>query len=157
MVHRSRFWLIIIWTFSITGGLTSLVASIAIPAKRIDGQQICKVVKDTLNFKNNSPEEFRGFLDANNKLILGTRIESTKACKYLQKNWPLFYQGTCDSVTEGLCVDERVSVGRDWPLDILRRLGVLLAGLTTIFLLMLSFVFKYQSLLTLEEIRGKLN
>ncbi len=143
--QRSRFWFILIRIIGVAGVLASVIFSLLIPTLRGEGQQICEVTRDSLKFGYLTPvpEVFTDFVNSQNTLAVATRIESTKACRYLEANWPLFYNG----------VGEAVEGGRDWPLDILRRIGVAAAGFAATFLILLTFVFRYQSILTLEEIR----
>ena len=143
--QRSRFWFLLIRVLGIAGVLASIVFSLLIPTFQSEGQQICDVRRDSLKFGylNPYPEVFSDFVDSQNTLRVGTRIESTKACRYLEANWPLFYNG----------ISKDVEGGRNWPLDILRRVAVAAAGFAATFFILLTFIFRYQSILTLEEIR----
>lgn len=142
---RSRFWLVIIWSLGIVGALASVTYSLVIPSFKTEGARVCELTRDSLRFGylKPSPPVFAEFVDDQNTLKIGTRMESTKACIYLKQTRPLFYSA----------VDESPDGEKNWPIDILRRIGVAIAGLVATFLISLTFIFKYQTILTLEEIR----
>ena len=163
---RSKLWLHIFQVLIGIGGITTIGAAIFLPkAEEIstttvnvdtpyDVYQNGCSAKESFEITDKSAKKGLANFISDGKIVANKRILSTKWCSYLNethRDLMKFEPG--GAVTGGTVEETTFGVARNWPIDLLRRFGVLLLGMLLTFLVSLPTLYQYHSLVTLEEIR----